>query len=166
MVYEIKKEWYLPKDLAGIGGLSPFPSNVTRKARQEGWIKREAKGIKGGGFEFHYSSLPDNVQRALGFLKPLTKEVGNPITPSQDDLQKRIDQLENKLQALETKAQGFVQPKPPEGLTNDEWQLVCAFRRCNEDRKIIAVSAVEALAAQTEKEQKESQATLEVRAVA
>ncbi|UXN35472.1 ci repressor-like protein [Avibacterium paragallinarum] len=161
-----KKEWYLPKDLAGIGGLSPFPSNVTRKARQEGWIKREAKGIKGGGFEFHYSSLPDNVQRALGFLKPLTKEVGNPITPSQDDLQKRIDQLENKLQALETKAQGFVQPKPPEGLTNDEWQLVCAFRRCNEDRKIIAVSAVEALAAQTEKEQKESQATLEVRAVA
>ncbi|MFQ1046603.1 DNA-binding protein [Avibacterium paragallinarum] len=161
-----KKEWYLPKDLAGIGGLSPFPSNVTRKARQEGWIKREAKGIKGGGFEFHYSSLPDNVQRALGFLKPLTKEVGNPITPSQDDLQKRIDQLENKLQALETKAQGFVSPKPPEGLTNDEWQLVCAFRRCNEDRKMMAVSAVEALAAQTEKEQKESLAALEVRAVA
>ncbi|MGY6090279.1 DNA-binding protein [Avibacterium paragallinarum] len=161
-----KKEWYLPKDLAGIGGLSPFPSNVTRKARQEGWIKREAKGIKGGGFEFHYSSLPDNVQRALGFLKPLTKEVGNPITPSQDDLQKRIDQLENKLQALETKAQGFVSPKPPEGLTNDEWQLVCAFRRCNEDRQVGLLATAEALAAQTEKEQKESLAALEVRAVA
>ncbi|RZN56592.1 DNA-binding protein [Avibacterium paragallinarum] len=161
-----KKEWYLPRDLAGIGGLSPFPSNVTRKARQEGWIKREAKGIKGGGFEFHYSSLPDNVQRALGFLKPLTKEVGNPITPSQDDLQKRIDQLENKLQALETKAQGFVQPKPPEGLTNDEWQLVCAFRRCNKDRQVGLLATAEALAAQTEKEQKESLAALEVRAVA
>ncbi|AWX15207.1 ci repressor-like protein [Mergibacter septicus] len=151
-----KKEWYLPKDLAGIGGLSPFPSNVTRKARQEGWIKREAKGIKGGGFEFHYSSLPDKVQRALGFLKPLTKEVGNPITPSQEDLQKRIDQLENKLQALETKAQGFVLPKPPEGLTNDEWQLVCAFRRCNEDRQVGLLATAEALAAQTEKEEKES----------
>ncbi|SUV40844.1 DNA-binding protein [Avibacterium paragallinarum] len=161
-----KKEWYLPRDLAGIGGLSPFPSNVTRKARQEGWIKREAKGIKGGGFEFHYSSLPDNVQRALGFLKPLTKEVSNPITPSQDDLQKRIDQLENKLQALETKAQGFVQPKPPEGLANDEWQLVCAFRRCNKDRQVGLLATAEALAAQTEKEQKESLAALEVRAVA
>lgn len=62
-----KQEWYLPKDLAGIGGLSPFPSNVTRKAKQENWIKREAKGIKGGGFEYHYSSLPSAVQQQLGF---------------------------------------------------------------------------------------------------
>lgn len=55
------------EDLAGLGDLSPFPSNVTRKAKQEGWIKREAKGIKGGGFEYHYSSLPPAVQQALGF---------------------------------------------------------------------------------------------------
>ncbi|SUU98663.1 Uncharacterised protein [Avibacterium paragallinarum] len=110
--------------------------------------------------------MPLEVQTALGFSQRLTKEPDKSIPPSQDDLQKRIDQLENKLQALETKAQGFVQPKPPEGLTNDEWQLVCAFRRCNKDRQVGLLATAEALAAQTEKEQKESLAALEVRAVA
>lgn len=110
--------------------------------------------------------MPADVQIALGYPQPITKELDKPAQPSQDDLQKRIDQLENKLQALETKAQGFVSPKPPEGLTNDEWQLVCAFRRCNEDRQVGLLATAEALAAQTEKEQKESQTTAEILAVA
>ena len=37
-------------------------------------------------------------------------------------------------------------------LTNDELQLILSFRRCNVDRQLIALSAVEALADQTDKE--------------
>ncbi|MGY6090609.1 DNA-binding protein [Avibacterium paragallinarum] len=160
------QEWFKLNELLGVAGLPNTVQGITKKAKLENWQRRRIRGVKGKVFEYYIGDMPLAVQQALGFSGPLTKAPDKPMKRSQDDLQKRIDQLENKLQALETKAQGFVSPKPPEGLTNDEWQLVCAFRRCNEDRKIIAVSAVEALAAQTEKEQKESLAALEVRAVA
>lgn len=150
-----KKEWFLPKDLVDIEGLPSFPSNITRKAKQEGWIKREARGIKGGGFEFHYSSLPDKVQRALGFLEPVSEKIEKAIHSNSIDLQQRISQLEDKLQALESKANDFVFNQPGT-LNEDEWLLVCAFRRCNEHNKMIAISTVEALATQTEKQQKEN----------
>lgn len=160
------KEWELVKNLLGIGGLPNTPQGVLLNAKKGNWQRRRVAGAKGNVFEYYVGDMPITVQQALGFSAPLTKEPDKPIPLSQDDLQKRIDQLESKLQALETKAQGFVQPKPPEGLANDEWQLVCAFRRCNEDRKVGLLATAEALAAQTEKEQKESLAALEVRAVA
>lgn len=61
------KEWYSSKDLEGLEGLPTRATNITRKAIKEGWEKREAQGIKGGGFEYHYTSLPKSVQLALGF---------------------------------------------------------------------------------------------------
>ncbi|RZN75098.1 DNA-binding protein [Avibacterium paragallinarum] len=160
------KEWELVKNLLGIGGLPNTPQGVLLNAKKGNWQRRRVAGVKGNVFEYYIGDMPLAVRQALGFSEPLTKALDKPMERSQDDLQKRIDQLENKLQALETKAQGFVSPKPPEGLTNDEWQLVCAFRRCNEDRKVGLLATAEALAAQTEKEQKESLAALEVRAVA
>ncbi|WP_249962217.1 DNA-binding protein [Histophilus somni] len=155
------KDWELIKNLLGIGGLPSTPQGVLLNAKKENWQRRRVAGVKGNIFEYYVGDMPLSVQQALGFSEPLSKDADKPTTPSQDDLQKRMDQLENKLQALETKAQGFVSPKPLEGLANDEWQLVYAFRRCNEDRKMMAVSAVEALATQTEKEQKESLEPLE-----
>ncbi|NBI12168.1 hypothetical protein GVX81_00705 [[Haemophilus] felis] len=61
------KEWFSAKDLEGIDGLPNRATNITRKAIKEGWLKRDAKGIKGGGFEYHYTSLPERVRLALGF---------------------------------------------------------------------------------------------------
>ncbi|MFQ1013690.1 DNA-binding protein [Avibacterium paragallinarum] len=161
-----KQEWFTAYELEGHPDLPKKATNITRKATKENWIKRQIEGKRGVAFEYHYSSLPLKTQNELGFFPIFSEGANRPIAQSQDDLQKRIDQLENKLQALETKAQGFVSPKPPEGLTNDEWQLVCAFRRCNEDRQVGLLATAEALAAQTEKEQKESQTTVAVCAVA
>lgn len=160
------KEWELVKNLLGIGGLPNTPQGVLLNAKKGNWQRRRVAGVKGNVFEYYVGDMPIAVQQALGFYKPLIKEPDKPILPSQDDLQKRIEQLENKLKALENKAQGFIQPKAPEGLDDDEWLLVCAFRRCNDDRRVGLLATAEALAAQTEKEQKESQTTLEVCAVA
>lgn len=60
-------EWYSSKDLEGINGLPSHATNITRKAVREEWIKRDAKGVKGGGYEYHYSSFPKSVQKELGF---------------------------------------------------------------------------------------------------
>ncbi|WP_265473811.1 DNA-binding protein [Mergibacter septicus] len=150
------QEWFEMKELVGVGGLPTTVQGITKKAKLENWQRRRVAGVKGNVFEYYIGDMPLAVQQALGFSEPLTKEPDNPIPSSQDDLQKRIDQLEHKLQALETKAQGFVSLKPPGGLTNDEWQLVCAFRRCNEDRQVGLLATAEALATQTEKEEKES----------
>lgn len=61
------KEWYSAKELEGIIGLPAQATNITRKAKNENWQMREAKGIKGGAFEYHIKSLPLKTQQALGF---------------------------------------------------------------------------------------------------
>ncbi|HDL3365255.1 TPA: putative DNA-binding transcriptional regulator, partial [Mannheimia haemolytica] len=47
------KDWFSAKELAGISGLSKYPTNVTRQAKKEQWATRPLKGVKGGGFEYH-----------------------------------------------------------------------------------------------------------------
>lgn len=59
------KEWFSAKELAGIGGLSKYPTNVTRLAKKEKWQTRQMQGIKGGGFEYHLASLPIDTQNEL-----------------------------------------------------------------------------------------------------
>ncbi|HHE9975100.1 TPA: DNA-binding protein [Haemophilus influenzae] len=61
------KEWYSTKELEGLDGLPAQATNITRKAKNENWKMREAKGIKGGAFEYHISSFPDVTKNALGF---------------------------------------------------------------------------------------------------
>lgn len=61
------KEWYSAKELEGLAGLPAQATNITRKAKNENWKMREAKGIKGGAFEYHISTLPDVTKSALGF---------------------------------------------------------------------------------------------------
>ncbi|AEC17612.1 Mu DNA-binding domain protein [Gallibacterium anatis UMN179] len=142
----IKQEWFTAYELEGLIDLPKKASNITRKATKENWIKRQIKGKKGVAFEYHYSSFPEKTQKALGFT---TNEAE--IEKNEFNLQQRIDLLEQKLQALEAKTAQPVAVKP-DYLTDDEWRLVCAFRRCNVDRQLIALSAVEALADQTDKE--------------
>lgn len=149
------KEWFSAAELVGIQGLPSSPQGINKKARTQGWEKRNREGVQGGAVEYHYSSLPAETRQALGFLEPIKYEKGN-SEQNNTDLQQRITQLENKLLALENKTQGFVSSQPSGGLSNDEWQLVCAFRRCNDDRRVGLLATAEALAIQTEKEQKEN----------
>ncbi len=62
-----------------------------------------------------------------------------------DKLKQAILVLEKALKTTEKQANALE-------LTNDELQLILSFRRCNVDRQLIALSAVEALADQTDKE--------------
>ncbi|MCR1838627.1 Mu transposase C-terminal domain-containing protein [Pasteurella caecimuris] len=59
------KEWFSPKELAGVGGLPNTPSNVTRKARSLSWEFRQVEGVKGVSFEFSFNSFPKEVQAEL-----------------------------------------------------------------------------------------------------
>ena len=63
-----EKVWFSAKELEGLSGLPAHATNITRKAKNENWISRETKGVKGGGFEYHISSLPKKTQEALGFM--------------------------------------------------------------------------------------------------
>lgn len=71
------EEWFSANQLVGVGGLPTSPQGVNKKARTQGWAKRERNGVQGGALEYHYSSLPPAAQRELGF------EVANPLTVNQ-----------------------------------------------------------------------------------
>lgn len=59
------KEWFSARDLAGLVGLPGHKKSVIIKARREGWQLRKRSG-RGGGFEYHISSLPMETQLAIG----------------------------------------------------------------------------------------------------
>lgn len=59
------KEWFSAKELAGIGGLSKYPTNVTRLAKKEKWASRPLVGVKGGGLEYSLNSMPEAVQTEI-----------------------------------------------------------------------------------------------------
>lgn len=78
------KEWYSAKELEGLNGLPNRATNITRKAVNEGWEKRDVKGVKGGGFEYHYTSLPEPVQRELGFTVQPPAQNQPALSPAQE----------------------------------------------------------------------------------
>lgn len=62
-----KQEWFTAFELEGMGDLPNKATNITRRATKENWEKRQVQGKKGIAYEYHYSSLPLNVQKQLGF---------------------------------------------------------------------------------------------------
>lgn len=61
------KEWFSANELIEIDGLPNSPQGINKKARTQNWKKRNRDGVQGGAVEYHYSSFPEDVQRALGF---------------------------------------------------------------------------------------------------
>ncbi|WP_026138634.1 DNA-binding protein, partial [Avibacterium paragallinarum] len=59
------KVWFSAKELAGVAGLSKYPTNVTRLAKKEKWTSRPLVGVKGGGVEYALSSFPQEVQEEI-----------------------------------------------------------------------------------------------------
>lgn len=68
-------EWYELKYLTGVGGLPTTVQGITKKAKLENWQRRRVPGVKGNVFEYHYSSLPVEVQKALGFAPEELKNI-------------------------------------------------------------------------------------------
>ena len=80
------KEWFSAKELAGVGGLSKYPTNVTRQAKKEKWETRPMQGVKGGGFEYRIKSLPEEVQRAI--RTKLLKLLPEPVSKGELDVKR------------------------------------------------------------------------------
>lgn len=58
------KEWFTASDLANMTDMPNSSWGVTKKARRENWQSRKRSG-RGGGQEYHLTSLPPATQRAL-----------------------------------------------------------------------------------------------------
>lgn len=62
------KEWFSVKELMDENlNLPSSDKGIVKKAERENWEKRQRDGVKGKTFEYHYLSLPLDVQRQLGF---------------------------------------------------------------------------------------------------
>ncbi|OOR97094.1 Cro/Cl family transcriptional regulator [Canicola haemoglobinophilus] len=63
------KEWWSVSELLDkeLETLPKTDKGISKKADRENWEKRQRSGVKGKTFEYHYSSFPEDVQRALGF---------------------------------------------------------------------------------------------------
>jgi Zn-dependent M16 (insulinase) family peptidase len=67
-------EWFSASELAGLNGMPVHPTNITRKAKSAGWVKKQVNGIKGVTFVYHIDSLPDETRQHLLVLRVNTSE--------------------------------------------------------------------------------------------
>ncbi|MGC7559558.1 Mu transposase C-terminal domain-containing protein [Pasteurella sp. PK-2025] len=81
------KLWFSAKELAGIAGLSIHPSNINRLAKRENWVSQPKKGVKGGGLEYAFSSLPAEVQIELQKQFAVVEKPKLPVVKKQIDLE-------------------------------------------------------------------------------
>ncbi|KKZ56417.1 helix-turn-helix domain-containing protein [Haemophilus haemolyticus] len=70
------KEWFSANELKDLEGLPNSPQGINKRARTQNWIKREKDGVQGGAVEYHYSSLPKEVQKSLGFIPSVASSIG------------------------------------------------------------------------------------------
>lgn len=63
-----EKEWFSANELVGLRGLPATPQGINKKARTQHWEKRSKNGVQGRAIEYHYSSLPEDVQQALSIV--------------------------------------------------------------------------------------------------
>ncbi len=68
------KEWYACKDLLGVAGLPKSPFGLLKKADREGWQNRTRSG-RGGGKEYHISSLPKTAQTNLARVREIESKL-------------------------------------------------------------------------------------------
>lgn len=87
------KEWYSAKDLSEVAGMPNTVQGINKKAKSENWQSRKREG-RGGGNEYHLSSLPAETQAALlkkqSMPKP-AKPKGQRFTLDSESLWNRYD---------------------------------------------------------------------------
>ncbi|TCJ95924.1 Mu DNA-binding protein [Volucribacter psittacicida] len=155
---KMKNEWFSAFELEGLGKLPNKATNVTRKATKENWKKRQIQGKKGVAYEYHYTSLPLDVQQALGFDTTTTNTQNK--QKSTDELEKEIKQVKesvnNLLAVLNPHSQTSLN-----GLNDDESRLISLFRLCNKQQQNSLISTAEDLVVRAINKQKESSEPLE-----
>ena len=67
----LEKDWYSAKELEkkAFPDLPKQATNITRKVLNEDWKKRNAVGVKGGGYEYHVSSFPRSGTKGIRLCK-------------------------------------------------------------------------------------------------
>ena len=60
----MSKEWFSAAELAGLVGVPKYVRGITLTAKRNGWESRKRSG-RGGGYEYHLSSLPVETQTVL-----------------------------------------------------------------------------------------------------
>lgn len=165
------KEWFSANELVGLGGLPTTPQGVNKKARTQHWEKRSKNGVQGGAIEYHYSSLPEDVQQELSFkfrlpespsktrddfivTTPTGKEIGLDIKATllkgnggnRDELMQAIRLIEDALLNIGNK-------KPDESFNNIERHLVQCFRKASEEGRVAILTTAESMASLQEKKE-------------
>lgn len=78
------KAWFSASEIAGLPGITKSIFRIKRRAASEGW-KFRTRQAKGGGFEYHISSLPPETQAALVKLNAAQEQPIINITPAADE---------------------------------------------------------------------------------
>jgi len=76
------KEWFSAAELAGLPGLPRAVQVINRNAQKKGWQARERQG-RGGGREYHISSLPTEARVALAAKAAGQATVESPTADAQ-----------------------------------------------------------------------------------
>ena len=97
----MSSEWFSAKCLLGLDGMSHAVQVINRKAQQESWKSRPRKA-KGGGKEYHISSLPKETQRALNIraAKARSREQLAQGIQAQPDFEKRSETLWKQMEQV------------------------------------------------------------------
>lgn len=90
-------EWRSAAEWAemSLPGIPSTKSALIRRAASNSWQRRQRKG-KGGGFEYHYSSLPDAARNAY-ILRNSGAPKSAPVQPDQDEAWATYERLTHKL---------------------------------------------------------------------
>ena len=81
------KEWLSVAEILELEAddLPKSDKGIVKKADREHWEKRQREGVKGKTFEYHVSSFPEAVQKALGFVKTQASAKSSPPTIAEED---------------------------------------------------------------------------------
>lgn len=90
-------EWRSASEWAELAlpGIPATTRGVAKAADREGWERRERAG-KGGGFEYHYASLPEKARAAYVLRNTAPKRSKPKAAYNQDDLWGRYERLTSK----------------------------------------------------------------------
>ena len=66
--------WFSAQQLTDLETMPSSPQGINKRARVENWEKRQVQGIRGVGYEYAFTSLPQETQAEL-LLKQRAVEI-------------------------------------------------------------------------------------------
>lgn len=125
-------EWFAALELANLDGMPKTVSAVIRKAKKCQWQSRARQG-RGGGLEYHISSLPQETQRALAI-----KNTNETIKKLESEPAGKLGKVEAaKLKFKEEVSKTITQTKRLDSLNKSEGLTGMSRDRMNAKLEII-----------------------------